>query len=216
MSQNLFTITLTVLLVASAGTVRSDDRERATAPYPPSAVISGIHWASKTSIVRLANGSDNFPLTWADDDQLYTTWGDGNGFSMLPRRSMGFARVEGLPPKHRGIDIRSAQETLGSGRRGKKGWGLLCVDGVLYLWMGHADERGGQAQLAWPGSNLSLCTSGSMMNGKRWIEKPSWTISPYVISGSTYARSVTMPRRLELALKDLADIKSVRCSVGSP
>ena len=122
---------------------------RAEPPHPPSPVIAGITWAPKESIVRLAKGSDNFPLTWADDDHLYTTWGDGNGFSKLPRRSMGFARVEGFPPKHHGKDIRSEQETLGDGRSGKKGWGLLCVEGVLYLWMGHADGRGGQAQLAW-------------------------------------------------------------------
>jgi hypothetical protein len=62
---------------------------------------------------------------------------------------MGYARVEGNPPQHRGFDIRSPQETLGNGRSGKKGWGILCVKGVLYLWMGHADQKGGQAQLAW-------------------------------------------------------------------
>lgn len=118
-------------------------------PYPRSAVIAGVTWADKQSIVRLAKGSDNWPLTWADDGNLYTTWGDGNGFSMLPRRSMGFARIESSPPRHRGIDIRSAQETFGNGRSGKKGWGLLCVNAVLYLWLGHADLHGGQAQLAW-------------------------------------------------------------------
>jgi len=62
---------------------------------------------------------------------------------------MGFARIEGYPPNHRGIDIRSKQETYGDGRAGKKGWGILCVGGIIYLWVGHADQRGGQAQLAW-------------------------------------------------------------------
>ncbi len=138
-------------IVAAAQSVDSDPgiADAKVSPYPPSKAIAGITWAPRESIVRLAKGSDNFPLTWADDDDLYTTWGDGNGFSKVPRRSMGFARIEGSPPAHRGVDIRSAQETLGNGRAGKKGWGLLCVDGVLYLWMGHADLRGGQAQLAW-------------------------------------------------------------------
>ena len=35
------------------------------------------------------------------------------------------------------------------GVAGKKAWGILCVDQRLYLWLGHADLRGGQSQLAW-------------------------------------------------------------------
>ena len=41
-------------------------------PYPPSPVIAGIEWAPAGEIVRLAPGGDNWPLTWADDDALYT------------------------------------------------------------------------------------------------------------------------------------------------
>jgi hypothetical protein len=126
-----------------------DDAHRHAAPYPPSELIESVEWAPKASIVRLAKGSDNFPLTWADDGHLYTTWGDGNGFNKRPRRSMGFARIEHNPPRHvPGVDIPSEQERSGDGRKGKKSWGIICVDGVLYLWMGHADLQGGQAQLA--------------------------------------------------------------------
>ena len=32
------------------------------APYPPSPVIRGVHWAPKESIVRKARGSDTWPL----------------------------------------------------------------------------------------------------------------------------------------------------------
>ncbi len=39
------------------------------APYPPSPVIRGIEWAPQESIVRLAKGSDNWPMTWGDDDR---------------------------------------------------------------------------------------------------------------------------------------------------
>lgn len=149
----------------------ADEPTPRKAPYPPSKVIAGITWAPKESIIRLANGSDNFPLTWADDGHLYTTWGDGNGFSNVPRRSMGYARIEGTPPRVNGVDIRSEQETLGDGRKGKKGWGLLCVDDVLYLWMGHADGRGGQAQLAW-----------SRDHAKTW-EQAQWRFSEFGLVG---------------------------------
>lgn len=54
-----------------------------------------------------------------------------------------------MPPDFRGENIRSSAEQLGQGRDGLKGWGLLAIDDTLYLWFGHADHKGGRAQLAW-------------------------------------------------------------------
>jgi hypothetical protein len=120
-------------------------------PYPPSPVIREIRWAPVETIVRRAAGSDNWPVTWADDDAIYTTWGDGSGFQphVARKLSMGFARISGPASKFSAENIRSPAEQLGEGRAGKKGWSILSVSGVLYLWLGHADNRGGQAQLAW-------------------------------------------------------------------
>ncbi len=120
-------------------------------PYPPSPVIRNVEWAPKESIIRQAAGSDNFPVTWADDDAIYTTYGDGFGFEPRVERklSMGFVRITGVPPMFKAENVRSSAEQLGEGRAGKKGWGILSVGGVLYLWLGHADQKGGQAQLAW-------------------------------------------------------------------
>ena len=103
-------------------------------------------WAPAESIVREAKGGDNWPLTWADDDHLYTAYGDGNGFEpMIPEKlSLGFARVEGGPADFTGVNIRSASgEQTGGGKAGKKASGMLMVDGVLYLWTRNA----GNAQL---------------------------------------------------------------------
>ena len=47
-------------------------------PCPWSKKITGVIWSPASSIIRLANGgetrdgSDNWPMTWADDDNLYT------------------------------------------------------------------------------------------------------------------------------------------------
>jgi CubicO group peptidase (beta-lactamase class C family) len=116
--------------------------EKATAaPYPPSSVISGIDWAPKESITRKAKGSDNWPLTWADDDQLYTAYGDGWGFEpFVPRKlGLGFARVEGPAESFHGVNIRSPSgEQVGDGKKAKKASGILCVDGILYLWTRNA------------------------------------------------------------------------------
>jgi hypothetical protein len=123
----------------------------ASPPYPPSNVIKKIVWAPVDTITRKAAGSDNWPITWADDDAIYTTWGDGWGFEpKVPNKlSMGFARIAGASGNFTGMNIRSQAEQLGGGRSGRKGWGIISVNGVLYLLMGHADQQGGQAQLAW-------------------------------------------------------------------
>lgn len=120
-------------------------------PYPPSPVIAAMDWAPTNQIIRAAPDGDNWPVTWADDDAIYTTWGDGTGFEpkVEKKLSLGFARVTGPPDKFSGVNVRSPAEQLGQGRAGKKGWGILCVEGVLYLWLGHADHHGATAQLAW-------------------------------------------------------------------
>ncbi len=123
-------------------------RFHSRAPHPRSPVITGITWAPKESIVRKARGSDNWPLAWADDGDLYTAYGDGRGFApqVEKKLSMGFAKVSGAPEDFRGVNIRSESgETLGDGGRGRKASGLLMVDGVLYLWARNA----GNSQLAW-------------------------------------------------------------------
>jgi CubicO group peptidase (beta-lactamase class C family) len=45
------------------------------APYPPSPVIRGAVFGKE--IRRRAIDSDNWPLTWGDDDAQYTSYGDG-------------------------------------------------------------------------------------------------------------------------------------------
>jgi CubicO group peptidase (beta-lactamase class C family) len=123
------------------------DRTAARPPYPPSPVIKEVRWAPPQHIRRAAKGSDNWPMTWADDGHLYTAYGDGNGFEpQIPDRlSLGFARVEGGPADFRGVNIRSPTiQQTGSGAAGRKASGLLMVDGVLYLWTRNA----GPARLA--------------------------------------------------------------------
>ena len=106
------------------------------ASIPASPVIKGIEWDSVDSIIRLAKGSDNWPITWADDDALYTAYGDGNGFEPFTdvKLSLGVAKVLGNPPEIRAVNIRSPTgEALGDGRQGRKASGMLCVDGVLHM-----------------------------------------------------------------------------------
>ena len=116
------------------------------AAFVPSKVIRGIRFAPE--VTRKAIDSDNWPMTWGDDDAIYTSYGDGHGFEpLIPEKlSMGFAKVEGGPDDFRGTNIRSATgETKGDGKKGGKASGMLMVEGVLYMWV----RNRGNAQLAW-------------------------------------------------------------------
>jgi len=112
------------------------DQRAGKGPYPASAVIRNVTWASKETIIRKAKGSDNWPITWGDDDALYTAYGDGWGFEpkVEKKLSMGIAKVIGGPKDFRGLNIRSTTaERTGGGAAGPKTSGMLMVDGVLYM-----------------------------------------------------------------------------------
>jgi len=91
-------------------------------------------------------------LTWADDGDLYTSYGDGFGFEpfVKPKLSMGVAKVVGPPTAFQGINIRSeSAERLGDGKKGLKASGMLMVDAVLYMWVRNANN----SQIAWSGDH---------------------------------------------------------------
>ena len=143
-----------IVAAAEPGTSRPARRSAPAAraaPCPPSPVITAITWAPASSIIRKANGSDNWPITWGDDDALYTAYGDGWGFQpkVSGKLSLGLARITGLPEGFQAVNIRSASgEQKGDGPRGRKASGMLCVGGVLYMWVRNANRRGEQSELA--------------------------------------------------------------------
>lgn len=151
---------LIVVFIGAAAAVVIIWRPGAGAPYPASAKIATIHWEPESKVIRLAPGSDNWPLTWADDDKLYTAYGDGTGFAGYgngrndvdgpgKRLSLGIAVVDGGPeaPSGRNIAAPTAEQT-GSGSKGRKASGMLFVDGTLYMWARNANDRGEGCQLA--------------------------------------------------------------------
>jgi hypothetical protein len=117
-------------------------------PYPASSVIQAIEWAPVETIVRRASGSDNWPITWADDDNQYTAYGDGWGYEPKTKEklSLGIAKVEGSPADFKGTNVRTKSgERIGQGAHGAKASGMLMVDGVLYMLV----RNTGNSQLAW-------------------------------------------------------------------
>ena len=139
-----------------------------------------MKWDPAETIIRKAKGGDNWPLTWADDGQLYTAYGDGNGFEpgIPDKLSLGFARVEGGPSDFAGVNLRSPSgEQKGDGKAGKKASGLLMVDGVLYLWARNA----GNAQLAWSSDH------GRSWRWSDWTFATSFGCPTFLNFGRDYA-----------------------------
>jgi len=167
-------------LLAATGSMVLAQPAQILAPYPPSQVIRQIRWAPKETIIRKAHDSDNWPMTWADDDALYTAYGDGSGFEpFLPEKlSLGFAKVTGTPSAFTGENLHAPSlEQRGGGARGRKASGLLCVDAVLYLWARNATN----SQLAWSADH------GATWNWADWKFTNSFGCPSFLNFGRNYA-----------------------------
>ena len=121
-----------------------------SAPYPRSEKITEVHWAPVDTIERRAAGSDNFPITWGKDDNLYTAFGDGFGFEpLLPLKlGLGFGKITGELGNLSSETIRSNAENQGQGGAGQKASGLLAIEDSIYMWVRNADLNGKQSRLA--------------------------------------------------------------------
>jgi hypothetical protein len=131
--------------------------------YPPSRSLGETVLAWSTH-KRDAQGSDNWQLTWADDNHLYGAWGDGGGFGGTNsdgRVSLGFARVEGDWRSYKGTNIWGGKDALAPATVEGKSWGTICIGGVLYMWIVP------KSLLADMQSEARLYSSGD--HGKTWV-----------------------------------------------
>lgn len=123
------------------------------ASYPLSPLRIAFDW---TSVRRLAEGSDNWPVTWAADGRVYTIWGDGGGFAgRFPYVSIGLGALTGATAATiRGVSLIGGDRpaiapcfpflpgTLPetrpwAGCQGKahaKSYGVLALGDALYAW----------------------------------------------------------------------------------
>lgn len=144
-------------------------------PYPPSPVVESISW-DFDNLTRLAPGSDLWPTTWAVDDNLYTSWGDGGGFGGTNsdgRVSLGFARIEGSPESFKGINVWGGKNAENPATFTGKSGGILSVDGTLYAWLNTQQGNPPNFRLIWS-SDL----------GASWQEA-NWTFPSNVFAPST-------------------------------
>tara|TARA_R110002050_G_scaffold267768_1_gene409502 strand:+ start:349 stop:1410 length:1062 start_codon:yes stop_codon:yes gene_type:complete len=140
-----------------------------TPPYPPSQVIKSVSWdiAVKT---QNGLGSDQWPMTWAQDNSLYAAWGDGWGWDKgeEPKRSIGITRIEGTPPNLSGEDLWGA----GPGQNFGKPDALIAIDEKLFMFWVNGDSR----------YDHDSYSAVSIDNGKTW-ELGKERLFPYAPAG---------------------------------
>lgn len=139
----------------------------AASPYPESPAIDEIRFDWSTHR-RLAPGSDNWPMTWAQNGHQYTSWGDGGGFggtNSQGRDSLGFARVEGTSTNYKGVNVWGG---VGASNppppSGGKSYGMLALGDTLYAWVSP-----GSATANYDYTRLHRSTNG----GRNWTAA-SW------------------------------------------
>ena len=173
-----------VLLLPMGMAVSADEP-----PYPASSIIRSVSFDFDTHI-SLAPGSDNWPVTWADDDHQYTAWGDGGGFggtNSLGRVKLGVARIEGAADSYQGINVWGGHKPQIPAQFEGKSYGILSIKGVLYMWVAPQ-----------PNPHLHECRiARSVDHGLTW-ERADWA---YVFSDN-----LTIPTFLNFG-KDYADAR---------
>jgi len=137
------TMTATVTMTATATAVPPTATMTMTAtvtpppniPYAMSQAITGITFDATWETA--APGSDNWPITWADNGHQYTSWGDGGGFggtNTLGRSSLGVARIENGPVNYIGYNVYGGYNSENEMTWGGKSYGIVSIDGILYMW----------------------------------------------------------------------------------
>jgi hypothetical protein len=137
-----------LILLSLARPVAAQQNRKTEAPYPPSPVIKNLTIHAERSSI---GDGDNWPITWADDGNLYTVYCDGKGFGGgSGPGSMSLAKIAGTPPDITGENIASATaHKTGGGHGGRKASGLLMVDGNFYMWVRNLNKNGTGSSLAW-------------------------------------------------------------------
>ncbi len=115
---------------------------------PASPIVTGavVDWSTHR---RLAPGSDNWPITWADDGHQYAAWGDGGGFGGSNRKgrvSLGLARIEGTPEDYRCLNVNGGTDAENPPTLEGKSYGIASIDGVLYMWVSPGSGRDNYTQ----------------------------------------------------------------------
>ena len=119
---------------------------------------------------------DTFPMTWADDDEIYASAGDPGWGGK--NEGLDVEKFSGMPPHYAITRVNPMLDYRGSGGGGPKPSGMISVDGVLYLAFqnllgmkppAHGPQNRGsgvETEISQHGSDATIVSSRD--HGKTW------------------------------------------------
>lgn len=113
---------------------------------PRSRVLRGFEWPGPSiPHPEIEKRGDTFPITWAQDDRLYTSAGDPAWSDK--QSGLDVECIEGLPPVFHVSRPNAMDGFVGYGGAGPKPAGLISVKGTLYLAFQNATGPGESTSL---------------------------------------------------------------------
>ena len=180
-------------------------------PYPPSESIEAVTWRFDEA-VQFGPGSDQWPMTWADDDDVYAAWGDGWGWDRDQRKfSIGVTRVSGEPPRLVGVDLWG----IGPGSGFAKPEALVAFDQRLFMFWTKGDSKGDTddthtAVSADNGQTWSLGATKALVDGP-----PGFRVRGICQFGRGYAGAIDEFVYIYFAFSRASEIYLARVERGS-
>ncbi len=99
---------------------------------PASSLILGLEWlGERLPYPEEEVKGDTYPLTWAEDGEIYTSAGDPNWGET--NSGLDVEKFSGGPTDYKISKVQAMNDYLGWGGDGPKPSGMICVDGILYL-----------------------------------------------------------------------------------
>jgi hypothetical protein len=134
---------------------------------PRSTRILGLDWVGeRIPYPDAAVKGDTFPMTWADDDEIYTSAGDPH-WGDTPD-GLDVEKISGGPADYTITKVNPMNGYRGWAGSGPKPTGMICVDGILYLAFQNLrgmqpapfslrSQHGSDAHIVYADCNVSGC-----------------------------------------------------------
>jgi hypothetical protein len=162
------------------------------APYPKSKHIVAMSWDWATGY-NDPNGSDLWPVTWGQDGNIYTFFGDGGGFggdNHRGRVSFGVAMMSGSPPPKPGSlrNVYGGYNSLHPASLDGKAGTIIAVGSDFYTLGGlysEAELSGISGHKSGAPKRIQLAYS----KGNAW----SWRAAPWIFCSPDAPHGIFCP-----------------------
>ena len=132
---------------------------------PGSTILKGIKWLGPRIPYPGNFKADTYPLTWADNDLIYSSGGDP--VSEKKNNGLEFLSIDGTPDNYKITVINEMPNFLGWGGHGLKPTGMLSCKGVLYLFAHNLGKRTNENNEKCHGYDAQIFMSKDY--GKTWF-----------------------------------------------